>query len=247
MRNFITLIAGTILALHLTACTSKPPPDEGGGDGIDQAAQVDDALEKVDSPQESVDQAGGDNFLDENLPENALGEQEKKTEVTDTPPPEAAPADPAAPPPADPAAPPPADAVAGVDTGSTPPPAETVASAPEATTPPPEDKPKPAPVPLKKVETVPFHKGEILANAVYIVRPGDSYKKIAKMVYGDEARAKEIKKVNSGKTVRQGEKIYYNSPTRPTDETKISNFYEDSGINPEKYVTVEGDNLKKLG
>jgi hypothetical protein len=66
------------------------------------------------------------------------------------------------------------------------------------------------------------------------------------MIYGNADKAKDLKKANNGKKVKPSEKIYYNSPQRPNDETKIATYYEDMGMMPEVYVSKEGDNLKKV-
>jgi len=108
-----------------------------------------------------------------------------------------------------------------------------------------EPKPKAS---LKKIEKIPFKRGGQLLNAVYIARPKDTYKKIAENIYGDAGRAKDIKKANSSiAKPRPGDKIYYNSPQRPTDETVVKNYFEDSGASPQVYVAKEGDDLKKVG
>lgn len=101
---------------------------------------------------------------------------------------------------------------------------------------------------LKKIERIPFKRGGQLLNAVYIARPKDTYKKIAENIYGDGGRAKDIKKANpSIAKPRPGDKIYYNSPQRPEDETVVKNYFEDSGASPQVYVAKEGDDLKKVG
>lgn len=100
-------------------------------------------------------------------------------------------------------------------------------------------------VSVKKVESVPYRVDGTLLNAVYIARPGDNYKKISKMIYQDDSKAKELKKLNPGVTPKVGDKIYYNSPVRPDDEANLKTYYEDAGMMPETYVAQEGDSFRK--
>jgi LPXTG-motif cell wall-anchored protein len=100
---------------------------------------------------------------------------------------------------------------------------------------------------LLKVKDATYREGDQLINAVYVARPKDSYKSISSMIYGSEDKVKDLKAANPGiKKVKTGQKIYYNSPKRATDESKIMNYYEESGMPAETYVTKKGDNLKKL-
>jgi hypothetical protein len=66
----------------------------------------------------------------------------------------------------------------------------------------------------------------------------------------DKKKSKELKKINESiakRALKAGDKVYYGSPNRPDDATKVITFYEDTGVLPETYVAKEGDNLKKLG
>jgi hypothetical protein len=123
---------------------------------------------------------------------------------------------------------------------STPSPSDVAAAAPVSQAPAPTAS-------LKKVEEHPIQRAGMLLNSVYIARQGDSYKSIAKMIYGDEGKQKELKKANpSIKKARPGDKIYYNSPVRSTDDSKVLTYYEDNGMVPEIYVAKDGDDLKKV-
>ena len=278
MKKLITLLACLYLSAHLTACTSKDTQDEANGDAAtSETAAVDGELAKVDGGDATanVDAAANPSdeanagFLDEQLPEDALGENKKdpSKSVADstTPPPamdaptDAAKTDGATPdgfssaPPVDDAA-----STAAVDTGSTPPADATpsiptdgsssvasstdTAAAPVAGTT--EGKPKAS---LKKVKEAPFKEGDQLLNAVYVARPKDNYSKVSKMIYGSGDKVKDLKKANPAiKTVKVGDKVYYNSPSRPTDDQKMLTYYEDSGMVPEVYVAKDGDDLKKV-
>lgn len=130
------------------------------------------------------------------------------------------------------------------DTASTASPDATAAFATPAEAP--AEQPKPV-ASLKKIEEQPIHRAGLLLNSVYVARTGDSYKSISKMIYGSSAKASELKKANPAyKSPRPGDKIYYNSPVRATDDSKVLTYYEDNGMVPEVYVAKEGDNLKKV-
>lgn len=109
---------------------------------------------------------------------------------------------------------------------------------------------KPAPKPMQKIATVPWTVESTLVNTVYIARPNDTWKDVAKKIYGDAKKSKELKKINdsiAGRALRAGDKVYYGSPNRPDDATKVITFYEDTGVLPETYIAKDGDHLKKLG
>ncbi|MCK6597081.1 MAG: LysM peptidoglycan-binding domain-containing protein, partial [Bdellovibrionaceae bacterium] len=139
----------------------------------------------------------------------------------------------------------------------TPAPVETV---PHETLPPAtvtETAPPPAPVEAtpvvkaeyKKMETTPWPVGGKMMNTVYFARPGDNFNSVAEKIYGDKKRAKDLKKANTGiakRSLRPGDKIYYNSPNRPDDSSKIITYYEDKGMQAQTYTTKEGDNLRTL-
>jgi hypothetical protein len=101
--------------------------------------------------------------------------------------------------------------------------------------------------PVTKIKTSPFIAGEANLNRVYIGRPADSAKSIAKRIYGDESRAKDLRKWNSSLSngVTVGEKVYYQSPTNAAD-TNMLTYYEDVGIAPQVYVTKSGDNIRAV-
>jgi len=232
MRKLLAIAAILSIIFYLPACT-KSTKEEGG----DAAAQAEaGGLEIPDAgasgnPDET--QAG---FLDDQLPEDTLGAvpaQDQNAQAgqptTETPP----------------------------TTADTPPPLDLSGTSPDAglsatdsakeETAKGEPPPKPKSAPLQKVKELPFREGDQLLNAVYITRPGDNYKKISKMIYGSEDKVKDLKKANPNiKTVKPGNKIYYNSPKRPDDELKIMNYYEETGDPSEVYIAKEGENLKTI-
>ncbi|NUN04291.1 MAG: LysM peptidoglycan-binding domain-containing protein [Bdellovibrio sp.] len=111
-----------------------------------------------------------------------------------------------------------------------------------------EEAPKKPVVSLQKVATTPWKSGKTLYNAVYFARPGDSLESISQMIYGAD-RVKELKKGNAAfasRDVRPGDKVYYNSPNRPDDSSRIANYYEESGQPAETYIAKEGDNIRTV-
>ncbi len=261
MKKLIALLACFSLATALSGCTSKDSKEESDTPGIEASTDnVNGELEKVEGAEASnVAAADSTNsgFLDEQLPADALGEQAVAKDATppaptepsgldlgspNDPPPVAAATAPdmTTPPPADTTMAPPADVpVAGVDPGGT---APTPVDAPPV-----EEASKKAPASYQKAKTTPYTEGDQLLNAVYVARPKDSFKSVAKLIYGDAKKSSELKKANPGmSSLRVGDKVYYNSPQRPTDDQKMLSFYEDTGLMPEVYVAKEGDDLKKV-
>lgn len=123
------------------------------------------------------------------------------------------------------------------------PPAASFSSEPSTS----EETPKPV-VALQKIATEPWTVGKTIYNAVYIAREGDTLSSISQMIYAADKTA-ELKKGNptyKKRDVKPGDKIYYNSPTRPTDTEKILTYYEDMGMTSEVYVAKSGDNIRKV-
>jgi hypothetical protein len=113
----------------------------------------------------------------------------------------------------------------------------------------PIEKPAPSFAPLRKVETVPYKSGKVIVNAVYIARPGDTLASVSQKIYGAD-KTSELKKINPTFARREmtgGDKIYYNSPQRPTDEMQVRLFYEDIGLQPMYYEAQEGDDIRQVG
>lgn len=100
-------------------------------------------------------------------------------------------------------------------------------------------------VALTKVELAPFREGEFLLNAVYISRPKDTFKRISEKIYGSTARVSDLKTMNPKVSkINVGTKIYYNSPTRPQDESNLKVYYEDMGMIPQTYISQSSEPLK---
>lgn len=87
-------------------------------------------------------------------------------------------------------------------------------------------------------------------NTVYVARPKEKLADISFKIFGAD-KSKELKKINENhylksRSVKAGDKIYYSSPNRPNDSSKMMVYYEDMGAVPETYVTKKGDRLPKV-
>lgn len=103
-------------------------------------------------------------------------------------------------------------------------------------------------IPLQKMAETPWKVGGTLYNTLYFARPGDSLSSISQMLYGMD-KTSELKKGNptyKNRDVRPGDKVYYNSPHRPTDDSRIITYYDDNGMSPEVYVAKDGDNIRTV-
>lgn len=87
-------------------------------------------------------------------------------------------------------------------------------------------------------------------NTVYIARPKEKLADISQKIYGSDKTA-DLKAIadNSylkSRAPKAGDKIYYVSPNRPDDSTKMLLYYEDMGLVPKTYVAKPGENLRKV-
>lgn len=103
-------------------------------------------------------------------------------------------------------------------------------------------------VSVKKMKTVPYSKNGILVNAIYFVRSGDTLASIGDRIYGGGS-AVDFRIVNphlkSG-ALKVGQKIYYNSPSRGQDRSRLLTYYEDVRMPAQTYSAAEGENIRKL-
>lgn len=103
-------------------------------------------------------------------------------------------------------------------------------------------------VPLQKVATAPWQSGKQWVNTVYFARPGDSLASVSQMIYGTDKTA-ELKKINpsyKSRGLKPGDKVYYSSPNRADDSSRMITYYEDNGVAPEIHVARDGENIRKL-
>ncbi|WP_413289542.1 hypothetical protein [Bdellovibrio sp. HCB337] len=257
LKKLVVLLA-CFGAIQLSSCTSKDSKEDGGDEIAIDAAAESAEVEKVEGEQ-SLDIAAEDSSASlsgDALPEDALGEAPPTDAppVADAPMMDAPPTDVAAsePPPVEETLPPDAlgDAGSTVETAppvveNTEPVQETSSATTEVAEAPKESKPMPS---YRKVETAPWKEGGKVLNTVYVARDGDSWASVSQMIYGSE-KVSDLKKMNpaiKGRKMKVGDKVYYNSPHRPDDETKVLTYYEDSGIAPEVYIAKAGDTAKSV-
>ena len=103
-------------------------------------------------------------------------------------------------------------------------------------------------IPVKKMKTVPYDRNGVLVNAIYFVRNGDTLRSIADKVYG-VGSAVDFTIVNphlSSGNLRVGQKVYYNSPTRSQDRSRLLTYYEDAKVPVMSYPAREGENIREI-
>ncbi len=99
---------------------------------------------------------------------------------------------------------------------------------------------------VKKMKTVPYSINGVLVNAIYFVREGDSLKTIAHRIYG-QGSGVDFKLVNPHLKeggLKVGQKVYYNSPIRSQDRSRLLTYYEDSALPVQVYNAREGENIR---
>lgn len=274
LKKFVVLLACTGLILQLSSCTSKDSIEDGDELAVDVAAADSAEVETVEG-EENLDIMADDStasLSEEALPEDALGEAPPDPTVDalseDPMMAENSGAPPAAESSDDFAANdlPPVDLPADTLAESSLPDESVVENVPpvveqseptsdtmaEASTShdtyeEPKKETKPV-VSYRKVEATPWRESGKLLNTAYVAREGDSWASVSTMIYGSEKVA-ELKKLNpqfKSRQLKVGDKLYYNSPHRPDDDTKVLTYYEDNGMAPEVYITKSGDKLRQV-
>ncbi|MCB0379083.1 MAG: hypothetical protein KDD33_11380 [Bdellovibrionales bacterium] len=103
-------------------------------------------------------------------------------------------------------------------------------------------------IPVVKIKEDPFFRNERLMNSVYIARPGDTLPNISNKIYGADKSSQLLDDNNHlAKGIDPGDKVYYTSPNRPEDKSTLKVYYDDIGLPPQKYITQQGDNIRRLG
>lgn len=233
LKQLSILMISATLAFSIGCTSHKTEGDNATagaeGDVVDENAEL-----NLDSDKSTAELGNDELDLNEKLPE----EKATPDSLVENTPSESTPEALAETPPASPEP----EALAE----STPPPVEEIAPTPAPIE---EAAPKPVSASLKKIKTEPYHEGKTLINAVYIARAGDDWKSVSQKVYGGD-RVKDLKKVNpflKKRDLKVGDKVYYNSALRPTDDQKLLTFYEDAGLPAETYMSKPGDDLKVVG
>ena len=123
---------------------------------------------------------------------------------------------------------------------------ENTSASQETVTPEPEEKP--SFIPLNKILKTAYRKSGYLVNAVYIARDNENLETISQKIYGSD-RVSELSVLNShlqSRSVKVGDKIYYNSPLRPADSSKLLFYYEDIQASSSSYMLSPGENIRKV-
>lgn len=102
-------------------------------------------------------------------------------------------------------------------------------------------------VPVKKIADTAFMRNGANLNRVYIGRAGDTFPSVSEKIYGTPDRARDLRAWNPALKgqIKVGDKVYYQSPRDPNDQTMLT-FYEENGIQPNIYVSKEGDNIRAV-
>lgn len=254
IKKWMILLASLGMALALSACTSKKSEGDIETDGV--------AADSGEAPVAGSDVAHEENkdtLAEDTMGAPATGAEQPPTDLLADAPLDSAPSTEITPPdkPLEPVTEAPATETKA--DASTPPPAEPLVSeaapikepTPEAASLTDLDKgseKKKTGVALQKVATQPWKVGKNWINTVYFVRPGEDLNGVSQKIYGED-RVDQLKKANpsyKSRDVKPGDKVYYNSPKRPTDSEKMLTYYEDNGLEPKIYVTQEGDNVRKI-
>ena len=102
-------------------------------------------------------------------------------------------------------------------------------------------------IPVKKIKSYPYNRAGMLVNAVYIARSGDDLFSISQKIYGAD-RTADLLAINPNlqRGVDVGDKVYYNSPNRPTDSQNLLFYYEDIGASSQQYTVGRGENIRDI-
>lgn len=247
VRRKSSLLLTLILAATLTACTSSESEKESADAGAD--------LEAAETESGEVISEGDMNAPMEPIadlpPEDSFGTEMKSDEAIEAPLPDTAMegGDPIVESPS--VAPPDGSQQEGMSADMAAPPADGTASSGSEDlfgggTASSEIAEAPRPVaPLRKIETAPFKRGGVLANTVYLARDGDDLDKVSQKT---GASKKDLRKVNSflRRGVRVGDKIYYNSKSRPEDADRMLTYYEDLNLPPQIYTAKADENIRDI-
>ena len=108
--------------------------------------------------------------------------------------------------------------------------------------------PGPGKISVKKIKTAPYRRGSHLVNAVYIARGGDSIETVSQRIYQSD-RSEELYSINPhfrSRGLKVGDKVYYNSPSRPSDSSQLLVYYQDAGAEPSSHNISAGQNIRKV-
>ena len=118
-------------------------------------------------------------------------------------------------------------------------------SAPQFT----ESSSLPRMISYKKIKDQPYNQAGFLVNAVYVARVGENLSGISDKIFGSSSQVSQLEAINPhlrARSVKVGDKIYYSSPRRPGDSSRLLFFFEDIGIQPSYYQAQAGENIRTL-
>lgn len=103
-------------------------------------------------------------------------------------------------------------------------------------------------VPVQKMASAPFTRSGILLNSLYIVREGDTLNSIKDKIYGpgSSANLQQLNPTLKANNLKVGEKVYYNSPNRPNDSSRMMFYYDDVGAQAQYYEIAAGQSIRKV-
>lgn len=103
-------------------------------------------------------------------------------------------------------------------------------------------------VPVQKMAASPFNRAGILLNTLYIVREGDTLQSIKDKIYGSNSSAnlQQLNPTIKPNNLKVGEKIYYNSPNRPNDNSRMMFYYDDVGAQAQYHEIRSGQSIRKV-
>lgn len=103
-------------------------------------------------------------------------------------------------------------------------------------------------VPVQKMASAPFTRSGILLNTLYIVREGDTLNSIKDKIYGQgsSANLQQLNPTLKANNLKVGEKVYYNSPNRPNDSSRMMFYYDDVGAQAQYYEIAAGQSIRKV-
>ena len=107
---------------------------------------------------------------------------------------------------------------------------------------------KPSIIPLNKIRSTSYRKAGYLVNAVYIARPNETLKNVSQKIYGSN-QVSALYAINphlQSRSIKVGDKIYYNSPLRKEDSSRLLFYYQDINAPSSFHTLSPGDNIRKV-
>ncbi len=100
----------------------------------------------------------------------------------------------------------------------------------------------------KKIKNETYKAGAFLVNAVYIARPEENLTSISNKIFGSDETG-QLQTLNPHLKLRQvkvGDKIYYQSPRRPSDSSQILFYFEEQGAQAHYHQIQAGQNIREV-